>query len=609
MREEAAAVAAAPVSPTPTQTSEASEGDKGEQDGRESDSREGELETAREAQVLVLVDHQGEALDGEGGPLSLNGGTLNTSGPMSGSGQRILVQAAAGEVENPILLEKMWDDDASTISESGVIFPNNKALLGWDLFMLLQICFVAVYVPFQVGVSAGVLVYTSGYGWLGFAFINLCFITDTVLNFFRASFDKRGRIVIDRKRIAIMYLRGWFTIDVISCIPVDPLLRFVQTDGTSASVMTIVNLLRLFRLGRASRIMDTNTRILVFRLRTYRPSVELLKVSAMLLLFNHWSGCFFCLVALIEAGDFSEDSLLNPDTPNWLALYALTDGELPVVGEGFQNIWARYTLSLYWAITTSTSIGYGDITPFTLEEHWYAIFVMLLSGLFWSFVLGTIIATLDEMRRPSLDFRLRLTQLNTVIDHFQVGQLTSGVAAEARLFLHKQNVRSIGVTDSVKIGEVAPVLDLLPPRLRNKCCLSLVQHDMGQSTYFRHPSIDVNTLGGIAARCEIHQFNVGEVMYVERGAKSSKRGLFIVRMGVVAVTSTEDVKGRGLKIYAGKGVIMDDYVSLPDDSPLLPEVVQLGFWTYTELLFVPRNVICGLFRLHPDVWHAVGRWR
>ena len=42
---------------------------------------------------------------------------------------------------------------------------------------------------------------------------------------------------------------------------------------------------------------------------------------------------------------------------------------------GFQ-VFGAYVTSLYWAITTLTTIGYGDICPQNRYEKIYAIFVM-----------------------------------------------------------------------------------------------------------------------------------------------------------------------------------------------------------------------------------------
>ena len=67
-----------------------------------------------------------------------------------------------------------------------------------------------------------------------------------------------------------------------------------------------------------------------------------------ILLVNHIVGCFWHLVPELEdSGDQS-----------WLA----------VTKFGEKSIYRRYTASFYWAITTITTVGYGDILPGTSGE-------------------------------------------------------------------------------------------------------------------------------------------------------------------------------------------------------------------------------------------------
>lgn len=305
----------------------------------------------------------------------------------------------------------------------------------------------------------------------------------------------------------------------------------------------------------------------------------------------------------------------------------------------------RYTVALYWAVTTTTSIGYGDITPITLAEHWFTILVELVAGMLWAWTIGSVISIIDELGRAKHVFDHRILEINNLVQRFQppvdrsgagagadrsestgVGVGATGdssmdmdtyapapssdadVARDARTFLHKQFTMSMGTRDGTQLSKVADVLSQLPPRLRNRVCYNLVQQDLYQMLYFRHADIDTNTLGGVAAMCEVHQFNTGEIMYLERNTLSAKRGVFVLRTGVLATAESNHIKIKKMRIMCSSGALMHDYVMLPQGSLAQPAIVTVAFWTFTEMVFVPRKAIKALFRLHPAAWRSSGRW-
>ena len=68
-------------------------------------------------------------------------------------------------------------------------------------------------------------------------------------------------------------------------------------------------------------------------------------------------------------------NLNEPDKYSWIQYndYYVKDSEF----DTYKNqIWPMYVLSLYWSLTTVSTVGYGDITPKSTEEIGIVLFTM-----------------------------------------------------------------------------------------------------------------------------------------------------------------------------------------------------------------------------------------
>jgi hypothetical protein len=101
----------------------------------------------------------------------------------------------------------------------------------------------------------------------------------------------------------------------------------------------------------------------------------------------HWVGCFFYLVG-------SEEYAEAPVT--WLIYCGIED---------LDNVLYLYCISLYFAMTTMATIGYGDIYPVTENEKIVVIIGMIASCGVFSFLLGSVHSIIDSSNSIISEFK------------------------------------------------------------------------------------------------------------------------------------------------------------------------------------------------------------
>lgn len=118
------------------------------------------------------------------------------------------------------------------------------------------------------------------------------------------------------------------------------------------------------------------------------------KSFVLITLTTHSAACVWYFLAC-RAGTCHKDTWLGP-TP-------LLDKTTPHNG--------HYVTSYYWAVTTMTTVGYGDLAATNVAEMVYAIVVMVAGKLLFGFILGTVASTLANMETERVIYEDKLKAL------------------------------------------------------------------------------------------------------------------------------------------------------------------------------------------------------
>ncbi|MGK0367095.1 MAG: voltage-gated potassium channel Kch, partial [Thermoproteota archaeon] len=179
------------------------------------------------------------------------------------------------------------------------------------------------------------------------AVISSVFIIDIIINFRNRNSEIESKVVsIDNwDKEPIPYNKTvWFPLDIFASIPFDLIVLSFGLGSTHK----YLSLLRLFRVVRCLKIISI--------IKDAPKTLKMTMIVAGALTIIHWIAC------------------------GWISINHLQGADIITI----------YNKAIYWAITTLTTIGYGDITPKTNLGRSYTMIIMILGVGTYGVVIGNV---------------------------------------------------------------------------------------------------------------------------------------------------------------------------------------------------------------------------
>ncbi|KAL4497341.1 hypothetical protein ABPG72_011276 [Tetrahymena utriculariae] len=342
---------------------------------------------------------------------------------------RKINQIAGTEFENKDYFGKRTQYEMKKKKYDFIISPDSPFRISWDISIMILIIYAIVLIPFRVAFDPNdqfaILVSMDNI----FDFI---FLADLFLNFNTAIYRK-GNLIRKRKQIVIEYLKLWFWIDFFSSFPYDMVVQTAinseeqqiqsydsqyqtNTDSNTSQsssqqfslqkAQQILRILKVFKIMKVLKLLRiVKLKFIIEKLVEYLKLSKsmlgilgFLKLSSIILFIAHWVACMWFYIG----SQFPVNG--------WIAQQNLQN-----------EVWQyQYVTSIYWAITTMVTVGYGDIVPKNLEERLFVIFVMLMACGIFAYTMNTMGSVLSQIESFSSEYKKEIQQVNIYLDNKKI---------------------------------------------------------------------------------------------------------------------------------------------------------------------------------------------
>ncbi|KAI8784861.1 potassium voltage-gated channel protein eag [Biomphalaria glabrata] len=343
----------------------------------------------------------------------------------------------------------------------------------WDWVILVLTFYTAVMVPYNAAFKIKtmdqlpLLVIDS--------MVDVVFFVDIVLNFHTTFVGPSGEVVSDPRIIRMNYLKSWFVIDLLSCLPYDVFNAFQYVDNGISTLFSALKVVRLLRLGRVVRKLD--------HYLEYGAAMLVLLILVFIL-FAHWFACIWYNIGwsdLVNGVDYGWLPVLANTTKQPFIAPNSTNNDDLLGGPGKE---LRYLTALYFTLSCMTGVGFGNVAANTQSEKLFCVFMMIIGALLYALIFSNVTTIFQQFYSSFARYH---DMLNSVREFMKLHDVPKSLSERVMDYI----VSTWAITKGI---DAAKVLNYCPKDMKADLCVHL-----NRKVFLEHPAFRLASDGCLRA--------------------------------------------------------------------------------------------------------------
>ena len=301
-------------------------------------------------------------------------------------------------------------------------------------------------------------------------FTDILFIFDLLISFIRGYYTKQDKVIKDISKIIKNYIFGWFLFDLLSALPFFTYNYYkckynndiLNTCFTyySDSFDSFFNLLIILKHLKLLKIMQRNNNQFITRLKEkMSENIKLENISDLsfqifkYIMCLHILACFYIFIG-------------RHNSPSW------------ITANNFQShpFNSLYITSVYYILTSMTTVGYGDISPKSSLEIFIQVLLLGAGIIIYSWLVSSIGNDINKESYASINFANESKILEEIrITH---PNLSYKVYKEIQKYIEFRNFRP-------KKNDKTILINDLPYTVKNELIISMYNKYINNLGFFK----------------------------------------------------------------------------------------------------------------------------